>query len=137
MATRNIFVSKFLHAHHLVKTTAFCFSIPFLLLFYVVNETTTSTTRTPCISMPWSNWTPCSRTCGIGVKTRTRNASISAGCDKEPLIEQQSCVELRCQCVLDEAFYRTIFKKAPSADGEYSNDDIGLNKDYFSYVAYL
>jgi hypothetical protein len=88
----------------------------FFVLFSSVTETTT--TGTPCIFTEWSQWTPCSRTCGIGFQTRTRNASASNNCDKEQLIEHQSCINRRCQCLLDEAFYIRIFKKQPTDDSK-------------------
>jgi hypothetical protein len=86
-------------------------------LFSTVNETST-TTGVPCILTEWSEWTPCSRTCGIGYKTRIRNASSSINCENEQLIDHQSCIDRRCQCLLDEAFYIRVFKKESTDDSK-------------------
>lgn len=101
-----------------MKIISICL-LNFNFFFSVVNATTT-TTSAPCTLTEWSEWTPCSRTCGIGYKTRTRNASLSIGCEDEPLTEHQSCIERRCQCLLDDAFYMRIFKKEPIDDSKYT-----------------
>lgn len=84
-------------------------------LYVIVTETTT-TTGVPCILTEWSDWSPCSRTCGIGYKIRTRNASSTIGCENEQLTEHQSCINRRCQCLLDEEFYIRVFNKQPTDD---------------------
>jgi hypothetical protein len=103
-----------------------------LVLFSVEAETTT--TGAPCIFTEWSEWSPCSRTCGIGYKTRTRNASSSNNCDKEQLIEHQSCINRRCQCLLDEAFYVRVFKKESSDDSKYKYCKHLMSKNWFYSV---
>jgi hypothetical protein len=87
-------------------------------LFFTVTETT-STTGAPCSLTEWSEWSPCSRTCGIGYKTRCRNASSSINCEKEQLIERQSCIDRRCQCLFDEAFYKRVFKTESTDNSKY------------------
>lgn len=82
---------------------------------------TRSTTDSPCILSEWSQWSPCSRSCGAGKRTRTRNASSIVKCGNASLIEQQTCNENVCQCVLDEAFYRRVFMKEPPTDSTHSN----------------
>jgi len=85
------------------------------VLFFTVTETST-TTGVPCILTEWSEWSSCSRTCGIGYKTRTRNGSSSINCETVQLTDHQSCSDRRCQCLLDEAFYISVFKKASTDD---------------------
>ncbi|UJR29915.1 hypothetical protein I4U23_017463 [Adineta vaga] len=80
--------------------------------------TETTTTDRTCSLSEWSEWTPCSRTCGIGYKTRSRNGSSSISCSNEQLLEHQSCINRRCECLLDEAFYIRVFKKEPTSDKE-------------------
>ncbi|CAF1321223.1 unnamed protein product [Adineta steineri] len=87
----------------------------------------TTTTGTPCVLSEWSAWSPCSRTCGIGFKTRTRNGSSSKSCSEAQLIEHQSCSDRRCECLLDEAFYVRIFNKKPVGDKEIGYVDTYSN----------
>ncbi|CAF1584220.1 unnamed protein product, partial [Adineta ricciae] len=89
--------------------------------------TETTTTGTPCVLTDWSQWTRCSRTCGIGYKTRSRNTTVSKGCSKEQLVEHQSCTERRCTCALDETFYIRVFKKQPMEDKEIGYIDTYVN----------
>ncbi len=104
---------------HYGKTSILLLNI--FIRFCLGNETTTTTTKAPCILTEWSVWTPCSRTCGIGYQTRTRNASSPIGCEEEPLVDHQSCNNRRCQCLLDEAFYLRVFKKPSTNDSTYTN----------------
>ena len=60
-----------------------------------------------CVLSGWSNWGGCSKTCGGGVKTRTRSImtpSRNGGVACEPLQEQQSCNTQGCpaDCKLSE-----------------------------------
>ncbi|CAF2527114.1 unnamed protein product [Rotaria sp. Silwood2] len=100
--------------------------------------TETDTPSTPCSLTEWSDWTPCSRTCGIGYKTRTRNVNLTHDCNEEQLVERQSCMDRRCQCLLDEAFYVRVFQREPSDSKDigyiytYSNDTTELRN--FVYI---
>ncbi|CAF3717462.1 unnamed protein product, partial [Rotaria socialis] len=80
--------------------------------------TETTTTNRPCVLTEWSDWGACSRTCGIGYQIRTRKTNSSDICDDEQLIEHQSCMGRRCQCSIDEAFYKRVFHKEPSDNTE-------------------
>ena len=51
---------------------------------------------------------------------RSRNASSAIACENEQLIEHQSCINRRCQCLLDDAFYIRVFKKQPTDDSMLS-----------------
>lgn len=66
----------------------------------------------------WSQWSPCSRSCGSGKRIRSRNVSSGIKCENITSVEQQICGEHPCQCLLDEAFYRRVFLKEPTIDSE-------------------
>ncbi|CAF2178339.1 unnamed protein product [Rotaria magnacalcarata] len=81
-----------------------------------LNET--ATTNRPCVLTEWSDWGACSRTCGVGYQIRTRKTNSSDICGDEQLIEYQSCMDHRCQCSIDEAFYKRVFQKESSDNTE-------------------
>lgn len=65
---------------------------------------------TPCQFSEWGEWTPCSRTCGIGRKARSRNCSCSnenviyMDCKGE-LLEIENCTERLCRGLTNTDVY--------------------------------
>lgn len=54
---------------------------------------------TDCIYSPWSDWSPCTKTCGTGNRLRTRNATnaINGGAKCQgPFVEVQPCNTHQC-----------------------------------------
>jgi len=64
--------------------------------------------RQGCEWGEWSGWTPCSETCGMGVKTRQRNAYSPLGADRDCSsneVEKEVCV-LQDNCDVTVCEYR-------------------------------
>ncbi|KAH9489454.1 hypothetical protein Btru_046230 [Bulinus truncatus] len=59
--------------------------------------------REDCCELgPWSDWSDCTVTCGLGTKQRTRTA-IGNGCsDSDKLSETQTCMPRECPCLYND-----------------------------------
>lgn len=52
-----------------------------------------------CEVTPWSDWGPCSPTCGVGVSQRTRAVTflpVNGGKECPPLLENKGCFRQLC-----------------------------------------
>ncbi|XP_055887145.1 uncharacterized protein LOC106059343 [Biomphalaria glabrata] len=57
-----------------------------------------------CDILPWSEWSPCSVTCGNGISTRTRK--IFGSCPSNELVkEQRECEDTKCPCIVQGKVY--------------------------------
>ena len=58
-------------------------------------------TAVDCQLGDWSDWSSCTETCGIGVKTRTRNVTVVAANDRnsctDDLKETEQCLIKMCR----------------------------------------
>ena len=79
--------------------------------------TPVSTTSVQCILSDWTNWTPCTVTCGQGTQQRFRN--IEAGSCTDPLSETRYCQMEPCPCIFTPEIYRSTFQKEPPADSKF------------------
>lgn len=66
---------------------------------YNTSHTIVSTVKRDCEVTPWSDWGPCSPTCGVGVSQRTRAVTflpVNGGKECPPLLENKGCFRQLC-----------------------------------------
>jgi hypothetical protein len=56
-----------------------------------VTERCSDSADDPCQFTPWTAWSGCTKTCGTGIETRTRQTTNPEKCKKECIKEAQSC----------------------------------------------
>ncbi|GFN75437.1 collagen alpha-2(iv) chain [Plakobranchus ocellatus] len=94
-----------------------------------------------CELSQWSDWTPCSRSCGTGTKTRQRTKKGN-GCDpKEQMVESQICEQEECPCIHNGEVWESgrvvedICKSCECSNGEFlcnvlkEPDELWRNED--------
>ena len=66
---------------------------------------------TKCATTPWSDWSPCTATCGKGVKARQRLyiSPASIGVCSIELLQQAPCMAERVDCTIEMSEARGEF----------------------------